>query len=302
MLIGEVPGRWVLEEEVRRLRFLRAPARHRVRLDALSPGVEGPLVRAMAVDPDARFASPGEFAAALGSAPAPPRRDEGDVRALLGRAAELEAAEPTHEGFGISTVKDIARQAEIPSRYLEAAARELERAPERPAPPAPKPPRVLGIPAGLTLNRTVPGEVPETHFPLLMEIIEAELEAQGRVDVLFRTGFVWSSEVVGAAGRQGFSTTRVQVVPRDGFTRITISDDRTGMVGVVVGLGAVVAGAMALPLSGMAWEATALLTTLGLGMGGLGIAAFVRAAWRRRRAQLQRLLDRLEQHINAARR
>jgi hypothetical protein len=156
--------------------------------------------------------------------------------------------------------------------------------------------RVLGIPAGINLSRTVQGEVPEREFPVLVEMIEEELGTHGRVDALFRNAFVWSSEVVGGPGQRGFSTTRVQVAPRDGSTRLTITDDRTPAIAVTAGLGAVLAGATVLPLAGLGWETVTLMPALGIGV--VGVAGLFRASWRRRRAKLQRLLDRLAQHVS----
>ncbi|UCC49393.1 MAG: serine/threonine protein kinase, partial [Gemmatimonadota bacterium] len=61
MLVGETPALWPMEEAQRLGRFIDAPPKHRECLDGLPGRVEQVLVRALAVRPADRFASPVEF-------------------------------------------------------------------------------------------------------------------------------------------------------------------------------------------------------------------------------------------------
>lgn len=77
MLAGETPRFWVGAASLRQGRLLEAPTEARARLDALPRGAEAALTSALALAPEARFASAAEFAAALAreeAGPAPGRR------------------------------------------------------------------------------------------------------------------------------------------------------------------------------------------------------------------------------------
>jgi hypothetical protein len=128
MLMGSVPSRWLSYEEWAERRFLRAPPAQRARLSELPDGVERTLVRAMAIDPGRRPASPNELVSALTTASPRARRYSGtEAREILNRAASLEAVEPEGTaGFSLTGVKRIAGEVGIPSRHVMAAADALE--------------------------------------------------------------------------------------------------------------------------------------------------------------------------------
>ena len=65
MIAGEPPRFWIGADSVRGGRILEAPTEARARLDALPPGFEAALARALAPSPEDRFATAAEFAAAL---------------------------------------------------------------------------------------------------------------------------------------------------------------------------------------------------------------------------------------------
>src|SRR5205814_102033 len=70
MITGEVPGRWVTEESSRTGRFVDCAASHRPLIAAAGAQIEAALVRALALRPEQRTATPAEFIADLkGSAP-----------------------------------------------------------------------------------------------------------------------------------------------------------------------------------------------------------------------------------------
>src|SRR5204862_3655780 len=61
MIVGEIPGRWVTEDSTRAGRFLDCAASHKMALDNAPGVVQGALVRALALRPDQRTATPGTF-------------------------------------------------------------------------------------------------------------------------------------------------------------------------------------------------------------------------------------------------
>jgi serine/threonine-protein kinase len=96
MVIGSVPSRWITEGELRAGRFLKAPPGHRERFAKLPPALEQGLVRALAIDPVARFATPDDLVVAITDTAASKRRfDESEAKDIIRRAAALEATERT---------------------------------------------------------------------------------------------------------------------------------------------------------------------------------------------------------------
>ncbi|MFC1640106.1 serine/threonine-protein kinase [Gemmatimonadota bacterium] len=285
MVIGTAPSRWITEAELREGRFLKAPPAHRDLFAALPPACEQALVRALAIDPDERFATPDEFVAALTeTVPSRRRYAEGEAKEIIRRAASLEAAEPTPvDDYSLTGVKELAAEVDIPTRHVRAAAEAID----QPMAPAP---RVLGIPAGTHLSRRVNGEVPESEFPVLLEMIQETLGEAGRIEATLGTALVWSTEGAGDKTQN----TRVQVTPRNGSTKITIMEDRTGLIAVTFGVGSVVVAALLLPIveSGV----TSLMPAVGIvAVGGV---AFVRKHFKKRRQLLTSLLDRLTLHVS----
>jgi hypothetical protein len=67
MLVGNLPRAWVTPDYLTEGRFLEAEPEHRTQLDRLPPGMERGLLRALALRPEERFPTPGEFATALES-------------------------------------------------------------------------------------------------------------------------------------------------------------------------------------------------------------------------------------------
>ena len=115
-VIGEPPGMWLTEEAVRLGRFVKANDLHRKVLDSLPGRLEQVLARALAMDPDARHATPLELInqlseAAIGSAAISDKK----VNAILVRAAELQNQNPTIDGrLTFNTIEQVAAEAGIP--------------------------------------------------------------------------------------------------------------------------------------------------------------------------------------------
>jgi serine/threonine-protein kinase len=116
LVVGQLPGRWLSDEAVRVGKFLDAEPAHRTRLDRLPGAAEEALTRALAVSESARFAGPVEFAKAFEAAFGDrPRYRETDARAIVGRAAELEAAHVTEaDRLTMGGVQRLAAEVGIP--------------------------------------------------------------------------------------------------------------------------------------------------------------------------------------------
>jgi hypothetical protein len=292
MLVGAVPSRWLSYEEWTEGRFLRAPPAQRARLAELPDGLERTLVRAMAIDPDRRPPTPSELVRAL-AAPSPPARrySDSEAKEILRRAASLEAAEPAATGdFSLTGVKRIAAEVDIPSRHVMAAADALDQ------PAAAPTSRILGIPAGWQLSRSVEGTMPEREFPALLDIVQEATGTSGVIQAALPGVFAWATAVGEEARREGGST-RVQVGPRAGRTRITVSEDHTVTIAVTAGVGSVAAGVGAILAGGAGVPADIVWPVLGL-LGG-GAAFLLQRAGKRRRRRLRDLLDRLTRHVAA---
>ncbi len=291
MLVGSVPSRWLSYEELAAGRFLRAPPAQRAQLAELPESIERALVRAMAIDPERRFRTPSELFHAL-TAPAPPARRYSDTQAkdILRRAASLEALEPAPtEDFSLTGVKRMAAEVDIPSRHVMAAADALEQPVTAPTS------RILGVPAGWQLSRTVQGTVPEREFPVLLDIVQESMGTSGVIQAALPGVFSWATAVGDEARRAGGSA-KVQVVPRAGQTRITVSEDHTVTLAASVGVGSVFAG-MIVMLMGTTAAPTVFLPALGV-VGGAGVF-LLRRSIKARREKLKALLDRLTRHVVA---
>ncbi len=231
MLIGDVPGRWPSEEAVRAGRLLEAPAAHRTRLAQVGPQIEAALVRALAVRHEERTATPAALMEELrGTAPLRRRYSEGEVREIVGRAAELEASNPTASGaMTIGGVEALAAEVGIPPALVRQAADAVTvHVPASSAPiPAVRPNPWIGGPTRLLYERAVEGEVPESEFPVLVEEIRRGLGIVGQVSQLGRS-FSW-------AGTRGSREMEVAVSVRGGRTRITVQENLRNLIGGIFG-------------------------------------------------------------------
>lgn len=96
-----------------------ASAEHRERLDLLPGSLEQAVVRAMAMRPEDRFASPMEFSDAIDGPPTEQRRYGGrGTNENLHRAAEIQAAQPTSTLMSLGGVPEIAAEVGIPPEHV----------------------------------------------------------------------------------------------------------------------------------------------------------------------------------------
>ncbi len=244
MLVGEIPGRWPTEDAVKAGRFLEAPPSHRARLAQVGSRLEGALVRGMAIRHDQRTATPDDLIGELTGAAAPRRRySEDEIQQIIGRAAEIEAANPTQSGaMTVGGVEALAAEVGIAPEAVRQALRAVAPA-SAAGPAAPLPGALpvahgaatrinfwLGGPMRLMFERIVEGEVPEDEFPVLVDEIRRCLSHPGQATQLGRS-FSWAS----ARGSGSTRAVEVSVSVHAGRTRITVQEPLTTLRGGIFG-------------------------------------------------------------------
>jgi hypothetical protein len=306
MLIGETPGLWLTEEAVRLGRFIDASSEHRAQLDRLSGRLEQVLAKALAMRPDQRYPTPGEFTAALRSTSSPSQRfRDSEVRQIIGHAAEIQAANPTEDGaLTRGAVEQVAAEVGIEPAHVRQAARDLAPRGKSGALARRTPwSWFLGSPHVLQIDRVADGEVRETDFPILVEEMRTTLGNVGYVSTLGRS-LAWSTTNPGqGAGRN----VQISVAPRDGRTRIHIEEHlgqlAGGLFGGLMGGGG---GAGAATAAALATETlhSPLFAVVGVTVSIVGTyitsrSIFTHTASKRVRA-LEALADRLVEVVEAS--
>jgi hypothetical protein len=210
---------------------------------------------------DALAAALEEALATGGSAP--PLVREEVARALWARAAELQAAtgmmasppparvpqggrasSPT-SAYRYEDVRAAALEAGIDQRHLDRAAGELGIVSEGKSAPlpaareevageelaisdrSPTPNPLAGAPMDLQLELRIAGEVPESEFEFLVELIRQEMNDTGHVGTLGRT-LTWSST---NTKRQ----VRITIMPRGGETVVHVGERFSNIAGGIFG-------------------------------------------------------------------
>jgi serine/threonine-protein kinase len=299
----------------------------------VSEAVAAVVDACLAKDPRARYATGEELARALDSAlenkrVAPPVLSEEQARALWSRAAQLEAASgvmpappvpglqrgvqapasPTH-AYRLDDVRLAAREAGIAERHLERAAAEMglearaaasppaagAPAPTDPVDRSPPAPPFAGAPTDVEFELRIPGEVPESEFEVLVDIVRRKMNDLGIVSTLGRT-LSWNST---NQQRQ----VRVTVLPRAGSTTIRVGE-RLGKVageifGGIVGGGGGAGGSVILGLTLDAFRSAPLIVgaVTGIVATAYGVARYFYASTVKRRSrQLKDLLRELGDH------
>ena len=292
--VGETPGLWVTEEAGRLGRFINAASAHRERLDLLPGSVERVLVRAMALQPERRFATPSEFAQALEAATRDKRKyGEREAREIIGRAASIQAETPTEEGaLSFGGIQQVAAEVGIPPEHVEEAARAL-----REQPPTLAPSGFFGVSPKVELERIIDAEVPEEEFDVLVEEIQVAMGEVGRINPVLGKTLSWNSlsfqNSLEGLGR----LTHVLVSSKGGRTRIRITES-AGTHSILMWLITGVGGVLGVVASGVilsAGDHVFVVPILGASLGGaygLARATYQRLIKRRFRI-LSNLLDRL---------
>lgn len=300
MLMGELPGRWPTEDEVRAGRFSSATTAQRSRLTEVGSRMEAALVRGLAIRHDQRTASPGALIEDLTDATAPrPRFSGGEVQEIVKRASELEAAAPTQDGaMTIGGVEALAAEVGIAPDTVRRAADSLLAS--RSVAPLPdlEPIRSnpwAGGPTSVLIERVVDGELPDSEYAVMVEATRRFLKNVGQVSQLGRS-FSWT-----ASGGPTRRNLEIVVSIRAGRTRIAIQEDLAPLVGQVYGgIGGGMGGGGMGPIIGVLVGALHVApAAMGVIIPGWLLATFVtarttyRITSRRRMADLEKLADRL---------
>jgi len=206
-LVGETPEQWPTEEALRLGRFPDASPEHRERLDRLPGRVEQALVKALAVRPEDRFGSPGEFAAALALAASGTAKLAPDtVQEVLERALEIEfeqgassGADARQQALSIGTIEQVAAEAGIAPDHVRAAIQQA--GPAAGSLSGPFRPGAIATATGtavdrkaerISAQRLVDGEIPASEHEVLAAEIQRALGQAGHVTSLGRS-LTWTS-------------------------------------------------------------------------------------------------------------
>jgi hypothetical protein len=189
----------------------------------------------MAIRSDQRTATPEALIGELTGAQEPRRRyREEEVQRIIGRAAEMEATNPTASGaMTVGGVEALAAEVGIkPESVREAAQALAVPGPSAPAPLAEgnRPNGWIGGPTRLMFERIVEGEVPEDEFPVMVDEIRRTLSHPGQATQLGRS-FSWASARTGGSTR----AVEVSVSVHAGRTRITVQENLGALIGGVFG-------------------------------------------------------------------
>jgi serine/threonine protein kinase len=234
MIVGEIPGRWVTEDSVREGRFLDVAPNHRPRLSNAGAVVERAIVHALALRPDQRTPTPAAFIDELRGKSAPARRKyrPDEIEAIVNRAAEIEATNPTSSGsMTMGGVEQIARDVGIDTKYVRSAAARLVPGRSRESSmQQPKRNFLIGGPTRLLFERVLEGEVADADFPLLVEEIRLGIGEVGQVSQLGRS-FTWTL----TKGSSGIRNVEIAVTVRAGSTRIIVQENLNNLIGAVFG-------------------------------------------------------------------
>ncbi len=289
MLIGGLPRVWVTPDALAAGRFADAAPDHRVLLDRLPAGMERALVRALALRPEERYPTAGEFASALAHP---------ETVALRVSAAPVPAYSPALT----PAIRD--------SGAVTTGTGGL------PLPPS-ESRGFLGAPTRIVVERVVDGVVSPDDFDLVLEEIRAALRNVGYV-AKAGTSLYWTARKPKDPS-QGFDLSniwtemqgddapdqQVRVTTRHGQTRIRLEhrmgDTAGGLFGGLLGgLGG--GGAAAILGIGLPLGAPALIVIPGAAAlaGGTWIItrAIFRAVVASRRRQLEDLADRLAEQCD----
>jgi tRNA A-37 threonylcarbamoyl transferase component Bud32 len=234
-LVGETPEQWPTEEALRLGRLPDASPEHRERLDRLPGRVEQALVKALAVRPEDRFASPGEFAAALALAASGTAKLAPDtVQEVLERASEIEyergapgGAEAGHQALSIGTIEQVAAEAGIAPDHVRAAIQHVGpgagsvSGPVRPAAIATTGSEIDRKTEKISAQRLVDGEISASEHEVLAAEIQRTLGQAGHVTSLGRS-LTWTSTSQSA----GDPRVLVTITAEDGRSRILVEQSQ----------------------------------------------------------------------------
>jgi tRNA A-37 threonylcarbamoyl transferase component Bud32 len=170
MLVGALPRAWVTPDYLAEGRFVGAASEHRTQLDRLPPGMERALVHALALRPEERFPSPGEFAAALESP---------ETLSAPARPLPVPAVAPVSPAPSARPDVERSDASVSPAEQTRAVAADAGGG-------------FLGAPATLVSERALDGEVVPEELDYLLEEVRAAFRVMGHTGGTDRT-LIWTS-------------------------------------------------------------------------------------------------------------
>ena len=196
------------------------------------------------------------------SDPSPSRRySDEEVQRLLTRAAELESqgiSLPARvSGPSLAEIEAIASEAGINPDLIRQAARELDSPSGGVTVLTPQSSAFLGAPTVFELERTVPGEAPQSVLERLVPLIQRAADGVGHPALLGKT-LTWQAQ-----DASKMRTLQVSASVGRGETRLSIEERYGAMAGAYFG-GIMGGGGTGLGLG----------VGFGVGLGALGSAAF----------------------------
>jgi hypothetical protein len=297
MLVGETPGLWPVEEEVRLGRFTEIPPEHRTRLDNLSGAVEQALTRAMAQRPRERFETPLAFAEAVEHAPKASRKyDDAAARDIIQRAAQMQANAPTEgDALSLGGIQQIAAEVGIPPEQVRDAA---ELANDGDVGGTTR--GFLGFSTRVDLDRLVERELPEAGYEAVLEEIRTVMGEVGRINPTLGRSLSWNSLTFQNSLEGSGRLTQVMVSPKRSRTTIRITES-AGVHSVLLGSGVSIIGLFTLIILAKATELPVPIIASGVGAtllaGGIGARALLQKFHNRRHRILSRMLDRIARQV-----
>jgi len=297
MLVGDTPGMWPIEDEVRLGRFSDILPEHRVCLDTLPGAVEQALTRAMAQRPRQRFETPLAFVGAVVSGSASSARyDDATARDIIQKAAEMQAnARTESDALSMGGIQQIAAEVGIPPEHVRDAA---ELANQQVAGPAQR--RASGFSTRVNLDHVVEKELPEDGYEAVLEEIRAVMGEVGRINPTLGKSLSWNSLSFQNSLEGSGRLTQVMVSPKGGRTTIRITESAGmhslmatgGIVAICIGIFAILEG-----VPGVTWQIGLSAWAAAIGTGGIAARFLLRKLKDRRTRILSDLLDRISGRV-----
>jgi hypothetical protein len=221
--------------------------------------------------------------------PVPTRKyNDREIALILKKAAERqEDVAPKEGGYSLAELEEIAAQAGIDATHVRSAARDLSMV-DRPAGHG-----FVGSPTIIELERTVEGEVAESEYGDLVELIRDLTHEVGTVTRVDRT-MEWVTRGQDMAGMH------ISINPGKGHTRIRLVTRHDGVAFVLFLVTGMLGTLLGIPVW-MALLGHGFPAVLGVMCGTssilLGDRAIMRAVSNRRQRSATQVIDALAEHV-----
>jgi len=299
LLVGDTPGLWPTEEEVKLGRFSDILPEHRARLDTLPGVVEQALTRAMAQRPRQRFETPLAFVEAVERPRDAARRyDDAEARDIIQRAVDMQTSSPTDtDALSLGGIQQIAAEVGIPPEQVRNAAQMADDMAVQPA--------ARGhdrFSTKVDLDRLLDHEISEEGYEAVLEEIRAAMGEVGRINPTLGKSLSWNSLSFQNSLEGTGRLTQVLVSPKGGKTRIRITES-AGVHSLLAGGIVVAAGIVTFVLLiGVRDMPPIIIPAIvaACGTGGVAARGLLRRFIARRKRILTGLLDRISQNVVSA--